>query len=152
AGFRAVSDDDFARVVIAQQFAHAPSWDPSGTSWLPFPFWLYGGVMAVAGTSLTMARATAFVAGLAATALLFAAGKVMFGRDRPAFAGAALATVLPWSARLGLATVPELPTAALTVFGVATFAQRRHRILGALALAVACLSRYEPWPWSRRSS
>ena len=41
-GFDHVSDDDFARVVISQAFAHKPKLDPSGTSWLPFPFWLQG--------------------------------------------------------------------------------------------------------------
>ena len=38
-GFRAVSDDDFARVVLAQQWAAHPTLDPTGTSWLPVPFW-----------------------------------------------------------------------------------------------------------------
>ncbi len=41
-GFRAVSEDDYARIVIAQRFAAAPRLDPSGTRWLPLPFWLYG--------------------------------------------------------------------------------------------------------------
>src|SRR5690606_32494031 len=58
----------------------------------------------------------------------------------------AIATALPWSIRLGVATVPELPTAALTVFAVATIAARRHQLLGAVALLAATLSRYEPWP------
>ncbi|MEO8796345.1 MAG: hypothetical protein ABI551_00540, partial [Polyangiaceae bacterium] len=51
-GFSHVSDDDYARAVISEQFAHAPSLDPSGTSWLPFPFWLTGSVMMVFGRSL----------------------------------------------------------------------------------------------------
>ena len=51
-GFRQVSDDDYARAVIAEQFAHAPALDPSGTSWLPFPFWLHGGLMMIFGRSL----------------------------------------------------------------------------------------------------
>jgi hypothetical protein len=33
AGVRAISDDDFARVTIAQRFAAAPTLDPSGTCW-----------------------------------------------------------------------------------------------------------------------
>jgi hypothetical protein len=41
-GFSHVSDDDYARTVIAEQFAHAPRLDPSGTSWLPLPFWVAG--------------------------------------------------------------------------------------------------------------
>ncbi|HEX3855498.1 MAG TPA: hypothetical protein VHW01_31260, partial [Polyangiaceae bacterium] len=36
-GFRALSDDDYARISIAQRFAHTPHIDPSGTSWLPAP-------------------------------------------------------------------------------------------------------------------
>src|ERR1700679_1535319 len=59
AGFSHVSDDDYARVTIAQAFAHAPTLDPSGTSWLPFPFWLNGTVMAVLGRSLGVARGVA---------------------------------------------------------------------------------------------
>ena len=51
-GFRALSDDDYARVVIAQSFAHAPSLDPSGSSWLPLPFWLYGTILGLAGRAL----------------------------------------------------------------------------------------------------
>lgn len=56
AGFSHVSDDDYARTVIAEQLAHAPRLDPSATSWLPLPFWLEGGVMMVAGRSLGVAR------------------------------------------------------------------------------------------------
>ena len=39
---------------IAQQFAHAPRVDPSGTSWLPLPFWLSGASMMVLGSGLGM--------------------------------------------------------------------------------------------------
>jgi len=58
-----------------------------------------------------------------------------------------VAAVIPSAAVLGVATVPELPTAALAAVGVATAASRdaRHRLLGGGALLLACLSRYEPW-------
>src|SRR5438045_7803076 len=55
AGFYALSDDDFSRVVIAERFAVAPSLDPSGTSWLPLPFWLTGSAMAAFGRTLYVA-------------------------------------------------------------------------------------------------
>jgi hypothetical protein len=146
-GFRAVSDDDFARVVLAQQWALDPKLDPTGTSWLPFPFWLYGGVMTLFGTALEVARGSAFVLGLASAAILYAAARLLVEDHREALIGAGLASVLPWSAYLGVATVPELPTAALTVFAVATLARRcpRLRAVGGAALLIACLSRYEPW-------
>ena len=42
-GFSHVSDDDYARVVIAERFAHAPHLDPSATSWLAATaFWMRG--------------------------------------------------------------------------------------------------------------
>jgi len=56
-GFRAISDDDYSRVVLAARFADTPSLDPSGTSWLPLPFWFYGALMALLGDSLGVARA-----------------------------------------------------------------------------------------------
>jgi hypothetical protein len=146
-GFSAISDDDFSRVVIAQRFAAAPALDPSGTSWLPLPFWLNGTVMLVAGRSLGTARGVALVVGIAAALLVYAAARLMCEHRRDAYLGALVAAVVPTAAVLGVATVPELPTAALCVFAVATATRReaRYRLLGAGALWAACLSRYEPW-------
>jgi hypothetical protein len=147
-GFRAVSDDDFARVVIAQGFAVDPSLDPSGTSWLPLPFWLTGGAMALLGRSLLVARAVAVLLGIAAALALHEAA-LWIARDRArALVGALIAAVLPWSARLGVAVVPELPVAAAIVVAAASTAPGwtpRRRLWGGLALAAACLARYEPW-------
>ena len=142
-GFRAVSDDDFARVVHAQEWALSPALDPTGTSWLPLPFWLNGGAMMLLGTSIETARVMAFVAGIASALLIYAAARLL---TKDALLGAIIAVSIPWSARLGVATVPELPTAALTLFAIATLLDEKWRRLGALALMAACLSRYEPWP------
>ena len=152
-GFRAVSDDDFARVVLAEAWAHAPRLDPSGTSWLPFPFWLQGTVHAIAGRSLDVARATSLVLGVVSALVVYLAARWITRDARAALAGAVLAAIFPWSARLGVATVPELPTAALTLLALASLAPRddarplaSRRLVGALALLAATLSRYEPWP------
>ncbi|MBI4706273.1 MAG: glycosyltransferase family 39 protein [Deltaproteobacteria bacterium] len=146
-GFRAVSDDDFARVVLAQEWAAAPRLDPSGSSWLPLPFWLSGLGMMALGRSLEVARALAVALGLGAALLVWVAARWL-GLGRPAaLAGAILAAVFPWSARLGVATVPELYAAALCLVGVAAATQPSpgRRLWGALAMLGACLSRYEPW-------
>ena len=146
-GFRAVSDDDFARVVLAQRFALEPRLDPTGTSWLPAPFWLYGSVMALFGRSLSVARVLAFVLGLLSAALIYLAARQLGAGRGAAVAGTLLASVFPYSAVLGVATVPELPTAALCVFAIATTVRPSPglRLGGAAALCAACLSRYEPW-------
>ena len=152
-GFRAVSDDDFARVVLAETWAHAPKLDPTGSSWLPFPFWIQGTVLAVAGRSLDVARATTFILGLVSAVIVYVAARWITRDPRAALVGAALAAIFPWSARLGVATVPELLTAALTLLALASLVPggsdrpvASRRLLGALALLAATLSRYEPWP------
>jgi len=146
-GFRAVSDDDFARVVIAQRFAHAASFDPSGTSWLPLPFWLTGAVMDVFGTTIDVARATAFVLGIAAAVVVHVAARWLGASRRGALLGALLACCIPYAAWLGVATVPDYPTAALILLGAAgAAASPRRRFIASVALAAACLSRYEAWP------
>jgi hypothetical protein len=146
-GFRAISDDDYSRVVIAARFAAAPSLDPSGTSWLPLPFWLYGVPMAVWGDSLDTARAVAFVCGALSAVLVWVAARLMGLSERAALLGALGAIVLPYGAWLSCATVPEAPTAAWIVLGVVTLsrAEARLRFLGGLSLAAACFCRYEAW-------
>jgi hypothetical protein len=114
-GFDHVSDDDFARVTIAQAFAHAPRLDPSGTSWLPFPFWLLGGAMALAGSrSLLVARvASVALASVAATLPYLALRFAGVPRARRLVA-TAFALLAPWPLWLGAATVPESLTASMT--------------------------------------
>jgi len=147
-GFRAVSDDDFARVVIAEQWAHAPRLDPTGTSWLPLPFWLTGTVFLVLGRGLDVARAFAFVTGVLASIPIYFAARWLIQDRRAAVVGAVVASIFPWSARLGIATVPELPAAALTLLAMASTAPGftpRRRLVGAVALLAAALMRYEAW-------
>jgi hypothetical protein len=147
-GFRALSDDDYSRIVIAQSFAEAPSLDPSGTSWLPVPFWIYGTAFALFGSKLAVARVVATGLGILSVLLVWGAARLLGAPRKGAFAGALLAAAFPYSAWLGVAAVPEAPTAALILFGAATLAKKDlvFRTLGAFCLAVACFSRYEAWP------
>jgi hypothetical protein len=147
-GFRALSDDDFARIVISQSFALNPAWDPTQTSWLPAPFWLTGGVMTLLGTSLQIARVLSCALGIAAMLLVYTAARWIGVARGGAVLGAVLASVFPYSAWLGVAAVPEVPTAALMLLGACATASNAptRRALGATALAAACLSRYEAWP------
>ncbi|HLV22700.1 MAG TPA: hypothetical protein VKZ49_17540 [Polyangiaceae bacterium] len=146
-GFRAISDDDYARVVIAQRFVEAPTLDPSGTSWLPLPFLIQGVAMAASEPSLEVARAVSFVLGVLSALLLWRAATFIGLSRSAAVLAAILACALPYSARLGVATVPEAWTAALVVFGAASAARGLpERWWGAVALLLATLSRYESWP------
>jgi hypothetical protein len=147
-GFRSISDDDFARVTIAQTFARHPSLDPSGTSWLPLPFWVYGGAMTCFGSAITTARVTAVVLGVAAVLLVWRAARALESSRPAAFIAAVLAACVPHSAYYGTAMVPDYPTAALALFAAATMASRRptSRLLGAGAACAATLCRYETWP------
>lgn len=146
-GFSAISDDDFSRVVIAQRWAASPVLDPSGTSWLPLPFWLNGLVMMIGDRSLATARGVALALGVLAAIGIYGAARLLCPHRRDAYLGALVAAVVPSAAVLGVATVPELPAAALAAVGVATVTSQsaRHRLLGASALLLACLCRYEPW-------
>jgi len=147
-GFVAVSDDDFARVVIAQRFAQAPALDPTGTSWLPLPFWLYGTAFAAFGPDLAVARALGVLLGALSILAVFQAARWLGAGRLGALAGALAAATLPWSAWLGAATLPEAPTAGLLVLGMASLGSEdvRRRTIGAGAVALACLARYEAWP------
>jgi hypothetical protein len=147
-GFRSVSDDDYARVVIAARFAQHPSPDPSGTSWLPLPFWLYGVPMAVFGDSLLVARVVAVLLGAASAVVVWIAARVFLGlSERAALWGALGAVLLPYGSWLSTATVPEAPTAALILLGCVSLVrpEPKLRAWGGLALGAACFCRYEAW-------
>jgi len=147
-GFRVVSDDDFARVVIAQKFAAAPRLDPTGTSWLPLPFWVNGGAMKVLGSSLEVARALAVVSAALAGALVAAVAVAAGLRVRRAIAASIVAAAMPWAMQLAVATVPEVPASACAAAGAIALAAASPnvRIVGALAMLASTLSRYDAWP------
>jgi hypothetical protein len=147
-GFAAISDDDYARVVIAQRFIETPSLDPSGSSWLPLPFWLVGASMKLFGPGFATARGVALTEGVIAAWLVWLAARWL-GANRPqALLAGLISVAFPYAAWLGAATVPESLTAGLTTLGATSLASTdgRRRIWGALALSLACLSRYEAWP------
>lgn len=146
-GFRAISDDDYSRVVIAARFAAHPSPDPSGTSWLPLPFWLLGAPMWLFGDSLTTARGVALVLGAGSAVVIWIAARWLGLPTRAALVGAIGATLLPYGAWLSAATVPEGPTAALIVLGAVSLLrpEASKRLIGGLALGAACFCRYESW-------
>jgi Dolichyl-phosphate-mannose-protein mannosyltransferase len=146
-GFRAVSDDDYARIVIAAELAARPSLDPSGTSWLPLPFWLYGAPMWLFGDSLTTARGVALVLGSLSALLVWLSARWLGMPPRTALFGALAATLLPYGTWLSAATVPEAPCAALVLLGAVSLARPewKLRAAGGLALGAACFCRYEAW-------
>ena len=145
-GFSHVSDDDYARTVISELFAHSPKLDPSGTSWLPFPFWLTGGAMMVFGRTLDVARGVAF--GLSALSVIpvYVALRSIGVARVSALLGVVLGMATPWNAWLGAATVPEGFVGALIATGAIALGDARARPWAAVCLLVAALSRYEAWP------
>jgi hypothetical protein len=148
-GFSHVSDDDYARTVIAEQLVHAPRLDPSATSWLPAPFWLEGAAMMVAGRTPGMARAVAVTLGAASVAAPYLAMRAVGVRRAAAIVATAIAMAVPWNAWLGVATVPEGWFGALlagAVLAMGDEGARGARPWAAGALLVASLSRYEAWP------
>ncbi len=145
-GFSHVSDDDFARTVIAQTFAAAPRLDPSGTSWLPLPFWLTGSAMMVLGRSIAVARGVAIALGALSAGGVYLAARDAEVRRLPAVVGALMALALPWNAWLGAATVPEVLAANLAAAGLLGLLRREGpRPVHGLLLGLATLCRYEPW-------
>src|SRR6201999_4023207 len=142
----AISDDDYSRIVLSEAFAHAPALDPSGTSWLPLPFYVHGAAMVLLGRSVATAHVTSVVLGVLSVVAIHRAA-LWLGLPRGAAGFAAVAAgCLPSAARLGVSAQPEALVAGLIVLGAAsTQLDGSRRVLGAAALAAACLCRYEPW-------
>jgi hypothetical protein len=86
--------------------------------------------------------------GVGSIALVYLAARWLGASRRAASLGATIASVVPHSAWLGVAMVPELPVAACTLLGMAGASSREpYRVLaGGVALFIATLGRYEAWP------
>jgi hypothetical protein len=101
------------------------------------------------GRSLATAEAVAWALGIAAPVCVYLAAKRAVD-PRAALAGAFLFALTPWGIWLGIAPVPEIPTAALAAVGVFVLGQRRLPYaaawLGGGCALAASLSRYEAWP------
>ena len=147
-GFRSISDDDFARVVIAQQFVTYPHFDPSGTSWLPFPFLLYGSAMTVFGATLVAAQVMAVLLGVCAAVGVWLVARSLHLSPRAALVAGMIAACMPHAVYYGAAMVPDYSTAVLALVASATLSSKhgRTRAAGALAACLATLCRYETWP------
>jgi hypothetical protein len=145
-GFTHVSDDDYSRTTISELFAQAPRLDPSGTSWLPLPFWVEGCLLALVGRSLPAARAVAIGLGAACVPLPYAAMRMVGMRRGAAVFATTVVMLLPWNAWLGVATVPDGWVGALAAAGViGALGDRPHRAAWSAALLAVALSRYETW-------
>jgi hypothetical protein len=143
-GFSHVSDDDFARIVIAQTFAARPALDPSGTSWLPFPFWVAGTVFMAVGRSLAVAKVLAVAQSALAWCVLLRATERDHLRTWPAWLACMVAMCLPWNVWLGATLVPEGFVGPLLAAAMMLGATPNG--LAAALLVVCTLSRYESWP------
>jgi 4-amino-4-deoxy-L-arabinose transferase-like glycosyltransferase len=118
------------------------------------------------GLSPAVAVGVGVALGVVSVWLVHAAARRLTDDDTTAFWAAALVAVLPWSARLGASAVPELPVAACSLYALTTLlparlplsgtergpggeesteTNGRARIIGAILLLAASLSRYEPW-------
>lgn len=145
-GFLHVSDDDFARTVIAQGFAHAAKLDPSGTSWLPVPFYLTGLAMKVCGTTFAVAKATSFLLTTASLVVFYGEARRSFTAPRWSLQLTFLwLATFPWLVFVGGAAVPEGYTALWVATAVGSLASPRVRVLPAVLLLLATLCRYEAW-------
>jgi hypothetical protein len=153
-GFDHISDDDFSRVTIAQGFAHKASLDPSGTSWLPFPFWILGFGMKILGRQLDTARGLSIFFASAAAPLPWIAMRLIGLPKLRGFLAWLFAFGMPWAVWVGAATVPESFSTSLSVAAVIALGNRaddvelsrRAKIAFGAAMMAACLSRYETWP------
>ncbi len=150
-GFRQISDDDYARTVIAESFARAPKLDPSGTSWLPFPFWTTGAAMMAFGRSLGVARAVAYAASGVGAAVFFLALRRAGASRAMGAAATIVASVSSWNLWVGAAPVPEGFTGSLMAAAMLGLVRKGDDAapawLAPAALALVCaLSRYEAWP------
>ncbi len=94
-GPRAVSDDDYHRAVLAQQFAEQPFFAQVAGAWLSLPFWIVGGMMQIFGRDLWVAYAVGVLQGLAGTWAFFTGCRWLGCSKRQALIASVLASLVP---------------------------------------------------------
>ena len=145
-GVYAISDDDFARVTIAQRWVVAPTLDPSETSWLPAQFWLLGFVGRLFGRSWECMQNASVMLGMLAAAYLAWELCAFAPKGHTAALAVGAALLSAWGVWCGACTVPEAYTGLLSTAALVALTRDRFPWHAAVALLVAGLSRYETWP------
>lgn len=112
------------------------------------PFWIYGAFFRLFGSELGVARAVAVALGIQAALFVWLAARWLGANRAGALLAGLIAALFPWSVWLGAAPLPESPAAALVLLGLAALGSELpyRRLPGAIAVAAACLCRYEAWP------
>lgn len=144
-GFVGISNDDAARALIAWDFAHAPTLDPTRSSWLPAHTWTLGALLALWPDLDAVPRLVSLASTLASIALTLRIARALGATNLAALA--ALAIPLSWRWTLlpaAAGAVPEMPCVAWFLGAVALLQGRRFALAGA-CLTLACGHRYEAW-------
>ncbi|MBP6835415.1 MAG: hypothetical protein KA978_31815 [Deltaproteobacteria bacterium] len=147
-GFLGISNDDPSRALIAWDVAHAPSLDPTRSSWLPLHSLLLGALMALAGDPRTVPFAVSLGSALVAVgALARALRREGVGVSAVAIA---LSCTACWRWSLFSAAagaVPEMPAVALLCVALERWCSRSRGAWwqAGLALTLAAGFRYEAW-------
>ncbi len=104
--------------------------------------------MSIFGATLAKARLVAFSLGLLGALGVWLAGRWLGLSRNASLLGGIIACCIPYSAWLGVATTPDYFNAVLILLACCSLARRHFtvRALGAGAIIIAALSRYESWP------
>lgn len=146
-GFVGLSNDDAARTLIAWNQSHAPTLDPTRSSWLPAHSWILALALRLHPDLLHTPRAVSFLSALFACG--FAARLIRHTPPLSQFVTLFALALWPSSALCAASGgVPEMPCVALTLGALCLLSESStvaSAALAGLALSLAEGHRYEAW-------
>lgn len=142
--------DALARAALTAEWLRHPSFQLNFEPWLPFHFWLMGGLAWLVRDPELGARLLSLILGIVSLALLWALAKIIYGESA---ATLALLVFSLYSLHIGYSTTSssEAPYLFFLLGGLLGFFSYRasglflHLSLGAISLGISAGIRYEAW-------
>jgi hypothetical protein len=152
-GFRSMGPDDFAKILISQDWAHAPFFASPNYVWLPLEFWILGTSLRIWENPYFVSLLVNSLFSVLAVTIFYKLTKLLFG-STIALISMSIAIFLPWVVWLSISCPGDSMSHFLGFLGLFwLFKWRRsgkdkHLFLSSLSFLVFTMARQYGWFFS----
>ena len=152
-GFRSMGPDDFAKILMSQDWARAPFFASPNYVWLPLEFWVLGSSLRIWENPYFVSLLVNSLFSVLALTIFYKLTKLLFG-PTIGLISMSIAIFLPWVVWLSISCPGDSMSLFLGLFGLFWLFkwrqsdEKRHLFLSSLSFLVFTMARQYGWLFS----